>query len=116
MTPTPDPAPLGWGLIGCGAAGRAHTRWAAAEANTTVRAFCDVDAPAAEIKASIQTVMDDICRTISFGIGMKNKQRVQHRLFDDGLEPASDQGPEGAGAGAARHRRLRQSLRRSVHG
>ena len=51
MTPTPDPAPLGWGLIGCGAAGRAHTRWAAAEANTTVRAFCDVDAPAAEALA-----------------------------------------------------------------
>ena len=41
------------------------------------------DAPAAEITANIETVMDDVWRTISFGIGMKNKERVYHPLFDD---------------------------------
>ena len=35
---------FGWGLIGCGGAGRAHARYAAADTDVAVRAFCDVDA------------------------------------------------------------------------
>ncbi len=42
-----------------------------------------LDVPAVEVKANIQTIMDDIWRTISFGIGRKNKERVDHQLFDD---------------------------------
>ena len=40
--------PLGWALIGCGGAGRAHARDAAATSGATVRAFCDVRAESAE--------------------------------------------------------------------
>lgn len=32
---------LGWALIGCGSAGRAHAGWAAADPDIDVRAFCD---------------------------------------------------------------------------
>ena len=42
-----------------------------------------VDATADEVKANVSTIMDDVWRTISFGIGMKNKERVHHPLFDD---------------------------------
>ena len=42
-----------------------------------------LDIPADEVKANIQTIMDDVWRTISFGIGRKNKERVDHQLFDD---------------------------------
>jgi tRNA-splicing ligase RtcB len=41
------------------------------------------DADAAEVRARIKPIMDDIWRTISFGIGMKNQERVDHALFDD---------------------------------
>ena len=40
--------PLGWGLIGCGGAGRGHARYAAEDPDVAVRAFCDVDPRAAE--------------------------------------------------------------------
>jgi predicted dehydrogenase len=40
--------PLGWGLIGCGGAGRAHARGAAANAGVAVRGFCDTAPSAAE--------------------------------------------------------------------
>ncbi len=39
---------FGWGLIGCGGAGRAHAKYATIEPDVTVRAFCDVDAGTAE--------------------------------------------------------------------
>ncbi len=42
-----------------------------------------IDLPASEIRANIQTIMDDIWGNLSFGIGLKNKQRVDHELFDD---------------------------------
>ena len=42
-----------------------------------------LDVPAAEIKAHIEPIMDDIWRTISFGVGRKNKERVDHPLFND---------------------------------
>ncbi len=47
-----------------------------------------LDIPVAEVKANIKPIMDDIWRTISFGIGRKNRQPVDHPLFDD--DPAWD--------------------------
>ena len=47
-----------------------------------------LDADAGEIRANIDTLMDDIWREISFGVGMKNKEEVEHELFDD--DPAWD--------------------------
>jgi tRNA-splicing ligase RtcB (3'-phosphate/5'-hydroxy nucleic acid ligase) len=42
------------------------------------------DVDAADVKANIATIMNDIWRTISFGIGRKNDaERVDHDLFDD---------------------------------
>ncbi|MCK6539348.1 MAG: RtcB family protein [Anaerolineales bacterium] len=42
-----------------------------------------LDVPASEIRANIRTIMDDIWNNLSFGLGLKNKQRVDHELFDD---------------------------------
>ena len=42
-----DPT-LGWALIGCGGAGRAHAAWAASTDGVTVRGFCDIDASMAQ--------------------------------------------------------------------
>ena len=47
-----------------------------------------LDIPASEVKSNIHPIMDDVWRTISFGIGRKNKERVDHQLFDD--DPAWD--------------------------
>jgi len=54
-----------------------------------------------QLQSSIQKIMDDVVRDISFGIGHKSKTRVEHGLFDDpawelqpmrGLKPvAADQ-------------------------
>lgn len=41
------------------------------------------DAPLAEVQKNIKTIMDDIWRVVSFGIGRKNDERVDHDLFDD---------------------------------
>lgn len=40
------------------------------------------DAPAEEIRRNIRTIMDDVWRTISFGVGRNNNERVEHPLFD----------------------------------
>ena len=48
------------------------------------------DAKAEDIGSKIETIMNDVVRDISFGIGRKNKTRVDHELFDDeawALEP-----------------------------
>ncbi len=42
-----------------------------------------LDAPADEVRRNIKTIMDDIVRHISFGIGQNNNQRVEHDLFKD---------------------------------
>lgn len=47
-----------------------------------------LDIPASEVKANIHTIMDDVWATISFGIGRKNKESVDHQLFDN--DPAWD--------------------------
>ena len=40
-----------------------------------------LDMPASELRANIQRVMDDIWRTLSFGVGRKNSEHVEHPLF-----------------------------------
>ncbi|NJC95346.1 MAG: RNA-splicing ligase RtcB [Anaerolineales bacterium] len=42
-----------------------------------------LDVPASEIRVNIRTIMDDIWRNLSFGIGLKNRVRVDHELFND---------------------------------
>ncbi|MEZ5354743.1 MAG: RtcB family protein [Bryobacteraceae bacterium] len=41
------------------------------------------DADAGDVRRNIGRIMDDVWRTVSFGIGRKNKERVDHELFDD---------------------------------
>ncbi len=48
----------------------------------------DVTLP--QVASSVDRIMDDVVRDISFGIGRKNKMRVEHELFDD---PAWDLKP-----------------------
>lgn len=40
-----------------------------------------LDIPANDIKNNIETIMKDIFRSISFGVGMKNKERVDSAVF-----------------------------------
>ena len=47
-----------------------------------------LDADAGEVRARIETIMDDIWKEISFGVGKKNKERLEHELFED--DPAWD--------------------------
>ena len=42
-----------------------------------------LDIPAAEVKNSINQIMDDIWQNISFGVGRKNLLPVEDALFDD---------------------------------
>src|SRR5438132_255016 len=41
------------------------------------------DMPASEARARIKQIMDDIWSTLSFGIGLKNQERVDHELYRD---------------------------------
>src|SRR5207248_983391 len=41
------------------------------------------DAKGSEVAPKIESIMDDVVRDISFGIGRKAKTRVDHELFDD---------------------------------
>ena len=41
------------------------------------------DAKGSDVAPKIKTIMDDVLRDISFGIGRKAKTRVDHELFDD---------------------------------
>lgn len=36
----------------------------------------------AEVRANISTIMDTIWKTISFGVGRRNDEKVEHKLFD----------------------------------
>lgn len=40
------------------------------------------DAKLADVKDSISTIMDDVFASISFGVGRKNNEEVDHELFD----------------------------------
>ena len=44
-----------------------------------------LDADAAEVRDKIKPIMDDLYRTLSFGVGRKNSERVDHELFHDDL-------------------------------
>lgn len=41
-----------------------------------------LDLDAIEVRAHIKTIMDDVWRTIEFGIGRRNQATVDHELFD----------------------------------
>jgi len=42
-----------------------------------------VNMPGRELRANISRVMDDVWSTVSFGVGRRNNERVDHELFDD---------------------------------
>ncbi len=41
------------------------------------------DATLPDIRQNIATIMDDVFRSVSFGVGRKNNEPVEHALFDD---------------------------------
>lgn len=41
------------------------------------------DAKVSDVLGSIGTIMDDVVKHVSFGVGQKNHTRVHHELFDD---------------------------------
>ena len=41
-----------------------------------------VDMPGEELRAKIGTIMDDVWSTLSFGVGQKNSEKVEHEIFD----------------------------------
>jgi tRNA-splicing ligase RtcB len=43
-----------------------------------------LDTPFAAIEDKVGTLIKDVARTISFGLGRSNDERVEHELFDDG--------------------------------
>ena len=45
------------------------------------------DMPGSEARARVGMIMDEIVSTISFGVGRKNLERVDHDLFDDPVWP-----------------------------
>ncbi len=42
-----------------------------------------LDVPYAEVKKNIKLIMNDISSILSFGVGLKNQERVDHPLFKD---------------------------------
>jgi tRNA-splicing ligase RtcB len=46
------------------------------------------DADAADVRANIARIMDDVWSTISFGLARKNEEQVDHELFDDNNDDA----------------------------
>src|SRR5580704_18877781 len=42
-----------------------------------------VEMPGSELRSRIAKIMDDVWSIISFGIGRKNNEKVDHALFDD---------------------------------
>lgn len=47
--------------------------------NKTVR----LDMPGVELRGHIARIMDDVWSIISFGVGSRNNEKVDHALFDD---------------------------------
>ena len=74
------------------------------------KAVC-TDADADDVRKNIATIMDDLWKTISFGIGRKNAEKVDHELFDD--DPAWDI-KHGAGKTAWKLRELRDMARQQL--
>jgi tRNA-splicing ligase RtcB len=44
---------------------------------------CKTDAKLADVRAGIETIMDDVVKNISFGVGRSNDEKVDHELFED---------------------------------
>ena len=42
-----------------------------------------VDMPGERLRAGIARIMDDVWKSVSFGVGRRNNEPVDHRLFDD---------------------------------
>lgn len=49
-----------------------------------------LDTPAADIRPRVATILQDIASVVSFGVGRKNEERVDHDLFDSDLWRAAD--------------------------
>lgn len=52
-----------------------------------------VDADVNDVRKNISKIMDDVVRSITFGVGRANRQSVDHELFDDEnwkLQPVSE--------------------------
>src|SRR5436853_7583372 len=41
---------------------------------------CKTDAKLADVRAGIETIMDDVVKNISFGVGRSNDEKVDHEL------------------------------------
>lgn len=52
-----------------------------------------VDMPGSELRANIERVMDEVWNTISFGVGRKNSERVDHALFESAAWKAQAASP-----------------------
>jgi tRNA-splicing ligase RtcB len=46
------------------------------------------DADASDVRANIARIMDEVWGTVSFGLARKNKEQVDHELFDDNNDDA----------------------------
>ena len=68
------------------------------------------DADAADVRANITRIMDDVWSIISFGLARKNKEPVDHELFDDNNDDAW-QITQGANSAAWRLTSLRDMAR-----
>lgn len=49
-----------------------------------------LDTPASEIRPHISAILQDIAAVVSFGVGRKNEERVDHDLFESELWHAAD--------------------------
>lgn len=49
-----------------------------------------LDVPASEVRPRVQTILHDIAKAVSFGVGRSNEERVDHDLFDSDLWQAAD--------------------------
>jgi len=68
------------------------------------------DADSSDVRANIARIMDDVWSTISFGLARKNKEPVDHDLFDDNNDDAW-QITQGANSAAWRLTSLRDMAR-----
>src|SRR5437879_12442019 len=56
------------------------------------KAVC-TDARVEDLRRDIARIMDDVWHLVSFGVGRKNAERVDHELFDDPASRLPDVAP-----------------------
>jgi tRNA-splicing ligase RtcB (3'-phosphate/5'-hydroxy nucleic acid ligase) len=44
-----------------------------------------LDMPGSELRANVQTIVDDIANNLSFGVGLTNNERVDHPMFSNAV-------------------------------